>query len=283
MRIISFLYHDINNNPSKFHKENNLYVTEEKFHKQLVMINNNFNIISPKNLYKHNYEKNNALITFDDSSKGIFDYAIPILNELKIPAIIFLNMDVVIEDYNFMTMLFLYYSNKNNYKKNNFRNINKKEVDKHFSHFNQNEIKEKLKQFSGKWASVSDLNKVQNSNLIYFGNHSYNHLSLKSLTNNKLELQIIKNFNYLSKFKNYLPFFSYPFGQNKLDYDDITNNLIKKNGHKFIFTANPLNYKINDNLILNRLPMFNNIDNYLKLIFHINFENFKSNIRSFIR
>ena len=44
MKLTTFLYHEINNTPSEFHKINNLSVTEDIFYDQLRFIKNVQNI-----------------------------------------------------------------------------------------------------------------------------------------------------------------------------------------------------------------------------------------------
>ena len=279
MKLTTFLYHEINNTPSEFHKLNNLSVTEDVFYDQLRFIKNEFNIINPKDLIKNKFkEQNNALITFDDSSKGIIENAIPILKELKIPALFFLNMDVITTKENYMTKIFYIMKNfDTEFKNNNIRNIFSKDLSNFFSKINFIEYKI----FSGKWIELEDLLNLKNSNEFYIGNHLYNHYSVKYLNQKSVINQYRKNEELLKNYNNYLPLFSYPFGQFKLDYDKFTNKLITNLGAKYIFTANLINRKINKNII-HRVPLFNNIKG--KQIYkHIKNEYFKSNIRFLAR
>jgi peptidoglycan/xylan/chitin deacetylase (PgdA/CDA1 family) len=71
-------------------------ITPDKFRKQLVLLKNQGNFITPNNLVGNIKEvlkskDNYFLITFDDGLKEQFDYALPILDELNIPAIFFIN------------------------------------------------------------------------------------------------------------------------------------------------------------------------------------------------
>ena len=279
MKLTTFLYHEINNSPSEFHKLNNLYVNEDNFFNQLSYIKNEYNIISPKDLNNINLKNdNNAIISFDDSSKGIFKNALPILKELNIPAIFFLNMDVILDNYNYMTKIFFikkYYKLKLN--NNNIRNIFSININKIF----KNSDIEKYNAFSGEWMSIEDLNNICKNNNFFLGNHLFNHYSINYLNINQIKYQYTKNESSLNKFKNYLPYFSYPFGQYKLDYNQKTNRILTDLGSKYIFTANFINNKINENLI-HRVPLFNNTKpDQIKL--HIKKDYIKSNLRSYLR
>ncbi|RKR10948.1 polysaccharide deacetylase [Flavobacterium sp. 90] len=88
-------YHYIRNNfdakyPSIFG------VTPLKFKEQLLLLKNEGDIIKPKELLKDidgilQSSENKFLITFDDGLKEQFDFAVPILDELDIQAIFFVN------------------------------------------------------------------------------------------------------------------------------------------------------------------------------------------------
>ena len=80
-------YHRIcsDNNMSKPNDE--LVVAAKKFKEQLIFLKKNYNLVSLDNLL--NFEKNkkfNISITFDDGYKDNLTYALPILNELNVPA-----------------------------------------------------------------------------------------------------------------------------------------------------------------------------------------------------
>jgi len=71
-------------------------VTPTGFKKQLLLLKNEGDFIKPNEIIKNLEEvlaskDNYYLITFDDGLKEQFDYALPILNELDIPAVFFVN------------------------------------------------------------------------------------------------------------------------------------------------------------------------------------------------
>jgi len=71
-------------------------VTPDEFRKQLLLLKNQGDFITPKNLVCNidevlNSKDNHFLITFDDGLKEQFDCALPILDELNIPVIFFIN------------------------------------------------------------------------------------------------------------------------------------------------------------------------------------------------
>lgn len=71
-------------------------VTPDEFRKQLLLLKNQGDFITAKNLVCNidevlNSKDNHFLITFDDGLKEQFDCALPILDELNIPVIFFIN------------------------------------------------------------------------------------------------------------------------------------------------------------------------------------------------
>ena len=83
-------YHRIcpDNDMSK--PNNELVVSTSKFKEQLIFLKKNYNLVSLDNLL--DFEKNNKFnisITFDDGYKDNLSYALPILNELNVPATIY--------------------------------------------------------------------------------------------------------------------------------------------------------------------------------------------------
>lgn len=71
-------------------------ITPCDFRKQLVLLKNQGDFIEPNTFFENSKDilesKNNLfLITFDDGLKEQFDFALPILDELNIPALFFIN------------------------------------------------------------------------------------------------------------------------------------------------------------------------------------------------
>lgn len=71
-------------------------ITPDDFRKQLLLLKNQGDFIEPNFLVENVRElleskDNHFLITFDDGLKEQFDFAVPILDELNIPALFFIN------------------------------------------------------------------------------------------------------------------------------------------------------------------------------------------------
>ena len=264
---VIFLFHEVTDEPSEFHEKYNLNVPPDLFKDQIKMIMNHFNVISADTLLNGDYETPAALITFDDGSKGNYDNAYPILEELNCPSLMFLNMGPIKGEI-FWSGLITYLCNcdnvfiktfinskENRHKKLNYLNIRPNDIVEYIKS-NKLEIYKDAREYYGNFMNMDDLKKMSESNLLNFGNHLYKHYNCVSTSNE----EIIKNYNLnqkeLEKFKNSLKLFSYPFGQKNTCYNEKTNNLIFGLGADAIFTANPENF-LNNGKIFHRFSISN--------------------------
>lgn len=263
-KLVVFLFHEISDSPSRFYDENNLNIKPNLFNKQIDFISDNFKIIHPNDLYKKRNSQPHALITFDDGSIGVFKNALKILESKNFPSIFFINFAPFKNDI-FWSGLIIYLCNNYDYFKtiinpNNNKNIIGKEflyaTPDHVEIFFESNDKKKIfrsaKKYYGEFGSIDDLKNISKSKLSYIGNHLYNHFNAKTLNQEKL----IDNYekNKLFFLKNYLDYFSYPFGQKNTCYNAETNKTLLDSGVKAIFTANPLNFN-HKSMIFNRFAI----------------------------
>tara|TARA_B110000003_G_scaffold270559_1_gene303259 strand:- start:2313 stop:3320 length:1008 start_codon:yes stop_codon:yes gene_type:complete len=275
---VTFLFHEVTDEPSEFQEKYNLNVPPELFKDQIKMIMDHFNVISADTLLKGNYETPAALITFDDGQKGVYNNAYPILEELNCPSLIFLNM-APIKGEIFWSGLVTYLCNcdnrfiktiinskENKHKNLNFLNIRPNDIFEYVEN-NKSIIYKNARKYYGDFMNIDDLKKISNSNLMMFGNHLYKHYNCASISNE----EIIENYNLnqkeLQKFKNSLKLFSYPFGQKNTCYNEKTNNLIFDLGANAIFTANPENFHDNGK-VYHRFSISNkyNSESFLRMM-----------------
>ena len=270
--LIILLYHDVSNKPSRFHRTNNLNVTKSNFEKQLNFISKYYFFVDPKKITK-NLDMPKALITFDDGHKSYFKFAVPILKKKNIPSIHFINFQPVENNYFFAG--FSQYLIENNYiKKKKLLDLKVKDIKKYLR---DQSILTKAKKYYGKFASKIDLKSQRKNKIVYFGNHLYNHYNASSLDLNELDFYYKKNKKKLSKYKNYIDYFSYPFGQKNLNYNKSTDFYLKnKLGTKKIFYADTLSFNRNKKNFYHRMSMHNdtNLNNFKKKIIYFKLKNF---------
>lgn len=265
-KITIFLYHEINDNPSKFCLEHNLNVSKKIFYSQIKWINNNYDIISPKKLIEnHPLPKKPALITFDDGFYGAFNDGIKFLIKNKIPSITFLNMGHILNESPLISSKVIFYKNYCKELKINPNKLIHLEInpEKMF------ELEKKLYKnyddeiflYQGRLASYSMIKKFANNKYVYFGNHLYQHWNSPALKSKDFISNIEKNEQLLFDLKNYCKLFAFTNGQ----FNDNNIDDLEKLGFKKVLQSSG---KINNNIedfILDRVSLTNLEYNSYKL------------------
>ena len=162
----------------------------------------------------------------------------------------------------------------NKYNSINFLELNKKQANNFFGTVNKKNILKKIKKYTGNFLSLNELKKLDRGNLVFFGNHIYNHYNVINLNYKELKKQYLTNQNKIRKYKNYTKFFAYPFGQKETCYNLKTNKILFKLGASAIFSSNPLNFNTNNNFF-HRIPMAPRFNNNNTLISHLVLIRFK--------
>ena len=251
-RLTIFCYHDVSNNPSEFSHNHDLNVPPSIFEYQIDYINKKFNVISPDDLLAGKIPAHAALITFDDGFKSYFTNAIPILEKHNLPSINFLNM-APIKGEIFWSGLITYLSEnspdfnqhvatkiKVNLKgKPLFLYCSRKIVNSFLKTKNKT-YRDEVNGYVGNFATENDLQSVSTNNLVYFGNHLYNHDVPILLSDNKLLESYRKNEDELKKYPNSISMFAFPFGQPGTCFLEQQIELLIENGAKKVFSSYPV-------------------------------------------
>ena len=266
--ITVFCYHDVSLNPSDFSSDYGLNVPPDVFEFQINFINQNFNIIGPDELLTNRIPNNAALITFDDGFKSYFNTAMPIMEKYSIPSIIFLNMAPVKGDI-FWSGLITYLCDKtiefSEYIKNNtdlsFSGKSQylccsEENISSYLRFKGKNFKDEVDKFVGNFADLNYLKAVIGNDLVFFGNHLYNHYVSILLTDKELLEYYNRNEDELKCYSNYRNLFSFPFGQPGTCFSEHQIELLLNNGAQKIFSSYPLiNFNVNSNFF-HRIPLY---------------------------
>jgi peptidoglycan/xylan/chitin deacetylase (PgdA/CDA1 family) len=276
--LVIFNYHDICDDPSPFSTNYHLAVEPQLFIKQLKWIKKYFNVISPIELLKGNYDRPAAMITFDDGFKSAFNFGSETITNEGLSATIFVNMAPVNGEIFWSGLVTYLCNNVPIFQKKmlNKYNVNLENLflyikDEDILEFKEldiiNNLAETVKNFHGEFADNSDLENSNNKN-IFIGNHLYNHYNALNISKEKLKELYLKNSEELKKFKNSVNLFSYPFGQPDTCYSEATDKLLYTLGATHIFTAYPLVNKRKDTTHLHRVSLFNSINTEEKFRYH---------------
>ncbi len=233
-------------------------ITPKNILTQISFLSNFYNIVPIDNIFDDESKENKLSITFDDGYENLFDLILPELDNKKIPSTVFLignsfnnktfwreKITYLLQDCKLFMKFKSQYNNYFNYEMNylNFfkdsksYKFNSFKLDKYLDEFfiNENmEIETNL---------LSDSNKLIDSDYIYYGNHTFNHYVLSTLSYQKQYEEIHKNQIYLNSLKlNTTKVFAFPFGM-YTDYNDESISILNELGIDRVLLNNNL---IND-------------------------------------
>lgn len=284
-KLTVFCYHDISNEPSEFSHKNGLNVPPNIFDYQIDYIKKNFNIIGPDHLLDGRIPKNAAVITFDDGFKSYFTTAIPILMKYKLPSINFLNMATIKGEISWSGLINYLSKYSPEFIKHVTNNtdcdLNKRPLFLYCSRYIVNSFltlqgksyKKEVDSFVGNIGTEKDLASVASNNLVFFGNHLYNHDVPSLLSDNELLESFNKNKNELVKYPNYRNMFAFPFGAVAYGFLADQIKLLIENGVSKIFSSFPvLNYD-RSGTYLTRIPLHSFCNSRNKIIFQLYYKN----------
>jgi len=248
-KLTVFCYHDVSDNPSEFSHKYQLDVCPSLFEWQLSFLKNHFNFVSPDDLLRGRLPPKSALITFDDGFRSFFINAVPILENHRVPCIIFLNMGPVKGEI-FWSGLITYLCEKRpdfvQYLKSQialtdphlplFLSCSKEIVNSYIQKVGVNFGKQ-VSEFVGPLAKEEDLQEASQKNLIFYGNHLFNHNVPLLMSDDELVESFVKNIKELEKYPNYRNMFSFPFGQPGSCFSRRQVDLLINAGAKKVFRS----------------------------------------------
>lgn len=216
-KLVILNYHQLGEKfDSKIHNEfiwNNLELFREHMHYLMA----NYEIVALKDgveaLRNNTINNTRVCITFDDGDASMTRCAMPILEELNIPATFFINTAYGVEKMGYWYNLGPYFGNqdlikvadtiRNTDNKATYRNLLKLE-----DRVNNNE------QATGSpfYADYKEFEKCTNP-LFHFGLHGHEHFRFSMLSKDEQRLNLYKNIEAMKHWPNYVPYFAIPFGK----------------------------------------------------------------------
>ncbi len=236
-------------------------VAPEELYKQLKWLKKNFDVVSIDEFFEFK-RPGMAAITFDDAYEAVFEEALPIIKSLNVPATIFingcsLNGNVFWRDKirflinNSLEAEFTNYyakisaarkilTKENFYWTSKSININSREIDQALDSF----LKEHNVSLNQMNYCLKDKSLLAYDELITYGNHTFNHYNLASLSEEEQREDIVKNHEFLKRLGVKLSrVFSIPFGGKK-HFNEATIKIIKDLGYRgYLLSSNRVNMK----------------------------------------
>lgn len=257
-KILTLYYHRVNVSEPDY---NLLCVSPTKFRQQMLYLKHNYQIVRFEDDWTQ-ADSDAVVITFDDGYLDNLKYAVPILEELEIPATIFVSTGTIDQTRELWwdeleQILFSGDGFKNSfqlkdsefqcqwdtstfeYRKNCYMGL-------HYlmkNMINPEKREEWLKQLwmwrgqnrnvreSNLTVSSEDCKKLAESKVISIGAHTVSHPSLAALSLKEQEEEIRISIECLSQvLGKKITLFSYPFGVPEVDFNDDTVDICKKYG-----------------------------------------------------
>lgn len=278
-RVLCLYYHRVNDLRNDV---NSLCVTPEKFRNQMIYLKNNYNIVEFKADWNRCRGKN-ICITFDDGYLDNLEIALPILEELKIPATFFISsgffyqnrefwwdeLESILLDGDCSEEEFILSDSRFGCKWDTSTYKKRENCFAALSFLMKNAISEErredwIKQL-WKWKKVErkvrkshlpmtmeQCIKMNDSQLVSIGAHTSSHVSLGYRSFSEQEFEIKDSIDKISKLlSEKIEIFSFPFGCQD-DFNDDSVEICKRNGIKKIATTVPGLWSNNDSILIPR-------------------------------
>lgn len=275
-----FVFHDISNQPSQFAKEYGLCIPLETFRMQCKWIKLHFNVVHPADLNRGLVlPKNAAIISFDDGFLGSFENGLTILEELKLPSILFLNMGSIINKTPLLSAAACYlnrsvpefssYAKRTQLKPPFHLTLSPSRLSQFMDNFASFDL-QAVSQYQGSFADFEIVRKWSINPLVTYGNHLYEHWNSVALTKEEFQDQYKKNENILLNFKNWLNFFAFTNGQPFSCFTNEHLNILKELGAVKVFSSlGGVNENYRNDYLLGRISLGPNDNSSNRLWFRV--------------
>jgi peptidoglycan/xylan/chitin deacetylase (PgdA/CDA1 family) len=242
-----FLFHEVNERPSAFYATGDLCVTPQSFRRQLEAIRELFDVVAPTELLDgEKVSGRRAIITFDDGAAGVFMHAAPILRELGIPCLVFINAAPVDGEL-FWPGLVSFLFDKTDFAESLPSAVRRAEnrhllvrvdhVERYLAGKDAGRLRRDAMAHYGDFLDWGQLRELAAVPGIFVGSHLYQHYNARFLPDNELVEQYRANDRRLKALSSYLPLLSYPFGQPGMCFDRRTNRTLEEAGALRLFSS----------------------------------------------
>ena len=268
-----FVFHDITDHPSKFSKSIGTHTPVSVFRRQLGWILQNFDVVHPATVDQLREENRSAVLTFDDGNVGFRDEVVPILEELSLPAVVFVNSDVLNGEPSAAVV-------------NHWCGITESGDRWCDSIPSTHRARVTSLQGSKRWADFwahhgrfltnSDLVALGDHSLICVGNHLANHWDTAGLTTAQFREEFTRGRDALARFQNTLSWYAPPHGTGSPAQANLALDLGAKRVLRGTGRLNP----DPNSPILDRIDLTADITNKLRFWWRISLQTVIDGIRS---
>jgi hypothetical protein len=157
----------------------------------------------------------------------------------------------------------------NDCKKPEYMFMNENSVAAYIKQSNKEKLYNLVREYQGEFANETDLIKSNEFHMSFLGSHLYKHLNCAIIGNDRLKQMQKRNVKYLSKFPNFINYFAYPFGQPIKCFNHKTNNILRKQKIKKIFSSSSTINFDTSHLLLDRIGLHDKVNDEQSLMFYL--------------
>lgn len=241
-----FVFHEVSDTPSMFHSRFGLAVSRDLFRRQIEWISRNFQVVHASALENSDaLPSRAALLTFDDGFHGIFYNALPILDRLNLPSVVFMNMGHVRGGSPLLSAHvslleqkspdFVSFCRARRLSSPLYLSVGPSVMESYHAAHDGLTYSE-IEAYAGSMVDVAALHRWSASPRVTLGNHLYRHWNYNALTESEFCLEIQNNAKELAAFGHDGKLFAYTNGLHPaLDADH--ERLLRRLGITRAFTT----------------------------------------------
>ena len=268
-----FVFHDITDHPSKFSKSIGTHTPVSVFRRQLGWILQDFDVVHPATVDQLREENRSAVLTFDDGYVGFRDEVVPILEELSLPAVVFVNSDVLNGEPSAAAISHWCGTTESGDRwcdsipSTHRARVTSLQGSKRWADFWAHH---------GRFLTNSDLVALGDHSLICVGNHLANHWDTAGLTTAQFREEFTRGRDALARFPNTLSWYAPPHGTGSPAQANLALDLGAKRVLRGTGRLNP----DPNSPILDRIDLTADITNKLRFWWRISLQTVIDGIRS---
>jgi hypothetical protein len=248
-KLITFVFHEVSDNPRGHALLTNTYSTHKNFLKQICLLRSNFEFIDPRGGSAW-AESHGCLITFDDGYKGALE-ATKVLRNLGVASIHFVNLETIYGRPN--SSAALHFKAVHTKVETNWKDSNPSANEKLMSGFTDKERKD-LAEFSGPYINPKELKEMMSFGGVVLGDHFLNHWYGNNLASDEILENLALNSNQYTEIQEMKPYFAAPHGRMSTGKMEV----ISEQGYDVIFSGSVW-MKLGNTNVLPRINMNNSI------------------------
>lgn len=284
MNVKVLCYHRVNSLEKDI---NSLAVSCANFKKHMQWIKNNYEILRFEDDWR-TIKKDAVVVSFDDGYKDFIENAIPILEDMEIPATVFIttmeNQNVKMMWWDELEYL-IFHKNLHEFTLNDYEFRYSWKLDTledrcdcynslHFLIKSAIDVGRRMKWMDQLWDSIGenkcdlqeykmmdreDISYIDRHPLITIGGHTCSHPDLKNQSLDVRKKEIEDSIKYVNSIvKDKIQVFAFPFGKYPEDYDEYDNKICKENGILKTASTNSGSWNLNDEYYnINRIGVNN--------------------------